>query len=132
MGCLMLAAQWDGLAQWHAASAEMQRVIAAVPAFADSIPPQAYRLLLLPDHVGMAPFARNAQGGIVMRPLQPVDYLDRMAGMTSDGFEGWTQHITGATIASLKGIPRFDPANFEGLYCWNPTRGSIVKLTSGE
>jgi hypothetical protein len=98
---------------------------------ASTVREDQYALLLLPDHIGVALFARAAQDAIVMPPTQRRNYLPRMAVMVSTDFSVWSQYITQGKVAELKGIPVFDPANFVGLYCWNATKSAFVTLTTG-
>jgi len=128
---LMLAGQANSLVQWQAAGKRMQEVIVGVEKFAPTIREDQYALLLLPDHIGVALFARSAQGPIVMPPMQRQDYLPRMAVMVSAHFALWSNFIAHGKIAELKAIPEFDPANFVGLYCWNPAKAAFVPLTDG-
>ncbi len=126
---LMLVGQWRSLEAWHDAAREMSAIVAGVPRMAGAIGHDQYAALYLPDHYGIAPFARNAQGGIVMRPTQRVGYLDRMAGMTSSGFDVWPDYLRGGAVASLKPSRQFDAADFLGLYCWNASAAAFVPLT---
>ncbi|HQR10052.1 MAG TPA: hypothetical protein PLW68_01890 [Casimicrobiaceae bacterium] len=128
---LMLAGQAHSLAQWQAAGRQMNDVIAGVERVAETLRDDQYALLLLPDHMGVALFARAAQDAIVMPPSQRRDYLPRMAVMISADFPAWSRYITQGQVAELKGVPKFDPANFVGLFCWNPSRASFVPLTDG-
>jgi hypothetical protein len=129
---LALAAQGRNLEQWQAAGRTMHRVLNAVAAFAPTVPPDRYALLLLPERIGPVWFANNAQGGIVMKPYQRGDYLDRMAITTSDDLPQWTGHLHDGTIARLKGAERFDPRDLLGLYCWVPATDDIVRVTPGD
>jgi hypothetical protein len=128
---LMVAGQPNGLWQWQAAGKQMKEVLAGVGRIAPTIRDDQYALLLLPDHIGVALFARNAQGSIVMPPVQRHDYLPRMAVMVSSDFAAWSNFITDGKIAELKNVPEFNPANFVGLYCWNATKAAFVPLTDG-
>ena len=132
---VLVIGQAHGVRQWQAAAREMKAVTGSIAAFAASVRDDQYALLLLPDHIGIALFARNGQGGIVMRPTQRRDYLDRVAPTLSDAFADWSARLslrTGVmiTMEELKGR-RFDPANFIGLFCWNRKRQAIVPLTTG-
>jgi hypothetical protein len=128
---VLIIGQAHGTRQWQAAAREMKAVTGSIAAFAASVREDQYALLLLPDHIGIALFARNGQGGIVMRPTQGRDYLDRVAPMLSDAFEDWSAHLGGrGTVSKLKGRD-FDPINFVGLFCWNRKRQAIVPLTGG-
>lgn len=128
---LMIAAQAHSLSQWQAAGQQMKEVVAGVDAMASTVREDQYALLLLPDHIGVALFARAAQDSIVMPPAQRNNYLPRMAVMVGTDFEVWSQYVTQGKVAELKGIPVFDPKNFVGLYCWNATRSAFVPLTTG-
>ncbi|MEO8753866.1 MAG: hypothetical protein ABI624_14450 [Casimicrobiaceae bacterium] len=128
---LMLAAQAHSLAQWHAAGIRMQAIVAGVGRFAPSIAEDEYALLLLPDHIGVALFARTAQGVIVGPQVQRRDFLPRIAVMLGTDFPVWSRFITDGKIAQLKGAAAFDPERFVGLYCWNEAKGTFVVLTDG-
>lgn len=129
---LALPAQSRNLAQWQAAGRTMHRVVNAVAAFAPAIPADRYALLLLPERVGPVWFANNAQGGIVMKPHQRSDALDRMAITTVDDLPQWNGPEARASIARYKGIEHFDAANLLGLYCWAPATDDLVRIAPGE
>ena len=123
--------QWRLVTLWHDAASQMLRVTAAVPALADTIGESQYALLLLPDHVGAAPFVRNAQGGVVMPPRQRISYLPKMAAMTPLQFAEWEQHLADNTIGSLKDPHvAFDRASLVGVYCWVPSRDRFQRLNA--
>jgi hypothetical protein len=128
---LMIAGQSQSLAQWQAAGRQMSEVVAGVDRMASTVGDDQYALLLLPDHIGVALFARAAQDSIVIRPTQRRNYLSRMAVMVSTDFALWSQFITDGKVAELKGISTFDPDNFVGLYCWSRTQSAFVPLTTG-
>jgi len=128
---LMLAGQAQSVGQWQAAGRQMQSVIAGVDDLAAKVRDDQYALLLLPDHIGVALFARTAQDAIVIPPTQQRNYLNRMAGMLGTDFALWSRFIADGKIAELKGQAAFDPANFVGLYCWNPGQSGFVRLTPG-
>jgi len=131
LALLMLFGQAQSLAQWQAAGKQMKEVVAGVDRIAATIREDQYALLLLPDHIGVALFARAAQDVIVSPPMQRRDYLPRIAVMVSADFAPWSQYITEGKVAEIKGVSAFDPANFVGLYCWNETRSAFVPLTDG-
>ena len=128
---LMIAGQAQSLSQWQAAGRQMKQVVGGVDAIASTVSDDQYALLLLPDHIGVALFARAAQDAIVMPPIQRQNYFPRMAVMVSTDFAEWSRYITDGKIAEIKGISMFDPANFVGLYCWSPSRSAFVPLTTG-
>jgi hypothetical protein len=128
---ILFAGQAQSVAQWHSAAMQMKRILGAIEGFAVTVRDDQYALLLLPDHQRIALFARNAQGAIVMRPIQRDDYLSRMAIMLSQDFAHWSELFARGKVSELKGGKPFDRADFLGLYCWNPSVGRIVPLTSG-
>jgi hypothetical protein len=128
---LMIAGQAQSLSQWQAAGKQMKQVVAGVDAIASTVREDQYALLLLPDHIGVALFARAAQDAIVMPPTQRRNYFPRMAVMISTDFAEWSRYITEGKVAEIKGISAFDPANFVGLYCWSATKSAFVPLTNG-
>jgi hypothetical protein len=119
----MLVAQERSLSQWQVAASEMRPLLAAVPSLANSLDQDQYALLLLPDHVDHALFARNAEGGIVDWPVQDKNYLTVMAGMTGLDLPGWREHFVDGSIARLKHVDGFDMSRFAGVFCWS-SRGS--------
>jgi len=125
---VLLLGQAANLALWQGASREMKAVTRAIPAFADAIPADGYAILLLPDSVGPALFARNSQSALVAPPVQERDHLDRVVAMTAADFADWRGHLRGDTIARLKRAPSFDPGRFAGVYCWSPASRAFVRV----
>jgi hypothetical protein len=123
----LLVGQAANLEQWQFASRQMKAVTGAIPALAATVPADGYALLILPDSIGPALFARNSQSVLVARPVQSKDYVDRVVAMTEADFANWRSHFRDDTIARLKRAP-FDPAHFSGVYCWNPRQGAFVRV----
>ena len=124
-------AEAQSVGRWHAAAREMKRVTSRVAALAQRVPRGAYALLLLPDHLGIAVFARNAQGGIVLRPTQPADYLDRVAVMTEDSFAHWSALLARMAEPGVHDPASIDAVDSAALYCWSPRSATIVPLPGG-
>jgi hypothetical protein len=124
----MLAAQGRSLSQWQLAASEMRPLLAGVPSFAQRLRDDQYALLLLPDHVGHALFARNAEGGVVDWPIQEKNYLTVMAGMTEFDVAGWREHFVDGSIARLKGTSDFDMNRFAGVFCWSSSGASFTQV----
>jgi hypothetical protein len=133
VGAVMLALTAVGhviaVGVWQSASAHMRSVTVAVAPFAAAQDASKFALLLLPDHLGPAPFLRNAQGGIVMPPTQARDWSARLVGMTPMQFDEWAQHLQTDTVSRLRQQP-FDRRDFAGLVCWVPTSGTLLRLTT--
>jgi hypothetical protein len=106
----LLVGQHGSLRQWQDAAALMRSVTAAIPGFVQGLDRRHYAALLLPDHVGAALVARNAEGALVMRPVQRSDYLDRVAGMTEFGIESWREALADHGLDLLRpGAPDVRP-----------------------
>jgi len=125
----MLLGQDGSMRQWQEAARLMRAVTNAVPALAREIGPDRYAALLLPDHIGVALFARNAQDGIVIRPTQRFDYLDRMAGMTEPDIDHWRALLANGGLDALHGRHLAIEA-FAGVFCFNEGM-RFVKIDQG-
>ena len=128
---LLLIGQQGSLRQWHEAAATMRQVQAALPALAARVGPEGYALVLLPDQIRVAPFARNAQGGLASRPTQAEDHLDRVAGATWQNLPEWERLFAGGGHHALKPDKSFTMAGFRGVHCWNPATATLVAIDAG-
>ncbi|MBK7742395.1 MAG: hypothetical protein IPI40_01340 [Betaproteobacteria bacterium] len=128
---LLLFGQQGSLRQWHEAAATMRQVQAAVPGLARHVGPDGYALILLPDQIGVAVFVRNAQGGMVSRPTQADDHLDRVAGATWGDLPTWERRFTGDEPWAPKADRPFAVADYRGVYCWNPATATLVAIDAG-
>jgi hypothetical protein len=120
----LLVAQEGSLRQWQYAASAMREVTSAIPRFARTLAPGEFAALLLPDHIGVALFDRNAQAGIAMWPVQQADLSDRVAGMTELDIERWRDRLAGR-------VEPIDPAKFAGVFCFDPSRGGFVRIARG-
>ena len=78
--------------EWQRASLEIKGSEAAMRGAAMTMPPQDYGLVLLPDHLGHVPLARNAQGALPnLAGLPPpvVDVLGRLVVFTPPQIDEW-------------------------------------------
>src|SRR5690606_37643381 len=115
------------LRQWHAAGTAMQGVLSATATYAARADGQTLGLLLLPDHHGPVPFARNAQGGVVSPPHHPHGLLDRVVPLLPGQFAEWQQHIADGLPARLKGLQPGTPVAIE-LLCLDRDAVELVAL----
>jgi hypothetical protein len=125
----MLVSAWGSLHAWHVAARYMRATTRAVPPFAASLPAGAFALLALPDRIGTAYFARDAEGGIVERPIQLRNYLSTLVGTTE--LAQWERHFASDAIGRIRGEPGFDMARFAGIHCFDPARGAFVPIGPG-
>jgi hypothetical protein len=125
-----LLAQDGSLRQWQRAATSMRAVTTAVPRLAQTIDSRKYAALLLPDRIDVALFARTAQGGIVMWPVQRVDYLQRMAGMTERDIDTWRELLATNGLAPLHGQP-LAIQDFVGVFCFRDDDSGFVHIAPG-
>ena len=115
------------LRHWSAAGATMQHVLAAIDAWLPQSAPGRYALLLLPDHLGAVPFARNAQGALVGPPRLGQSRLDRVAPLLPTQFEEWSGHVAAALPQRLMGVAAGTAVPLQAL-CYDPTTQALHPL----
>jgi hypothetical protein len=124
----MLVAQAGSLHQWQTAAREMRDLLTAIPRFSKQFSADEYALLLLPDHVGIAPFARDAEQAIVDWPVQTTEPVKVLVGMTERDIRAWRENFADGAIARLKGAKHFDMNRFAGVFCWSDTGKNFVRV----
>ncbi|MBK6726778.1 MAG: hypothetical protein IPG63_05865 [Xanthomonadales bacterium] len=119
---LMLAAfavaQQHALAQWARAGDAMAKLLPQLSVAAASLGDDEFALVVVPDHIGPVPFARNAQGGIVMPPQQTANLLPRLVPLLPEAIATWPQRIADGDVARIKQrdiAPRLD-----AVFCFDP------------
>lgn len=78
--------------EWQRASIEMKASETALNRAASAMMPQDYGLVLLPDHLGHVPFARNAQAALPKlagRPTPSLDVLSKLVIFTPPQIDEW-------------------------------------------
>jgi len=123
------------------AGAEMNALTAALAATADTMPPSSYAFVVVPDRIGAIPFARNAQGGMMLPPVQPRSLSANLVVQLADDLPKWPKLIAGNIIGRLKNEPLQDvTANPEApastgavvapdrFYCWNTKTHALVSM----
>lgn len=129
-GALLLAAsaalQAPLLRQWAVAGDAMDGVLAAI---GDHAPRDdgSLGLLLLPDHYGPVPFARNAQGALVAPPMQLRVLLSEVVPLVPTQFGEWRRHVAEGLPARLKGLPAGTPVALRML-CYDAGARRLVDL----
>ena len=116
--------------EWWQAARELKRVTVAISSEVESINPQDYGLVMLPDPIGHVPMARNAQGAIITeaQKLNPtIDALSRMVAllpMQIDEWHGLMQQDVVRVITSRSDAPP-RPTRY---YCKQPGRDQLSYL----
>ncbi|MEP6941781.1 MAG: hypothetical protein ABI981_02530 [Betaproteobacteria bacterium] len=113
---------------------ELARVAADVPA-------QSYAFVVVPDHLGAIPFARNAQAGLLLPPLQAAPLAPRVIVQTPLELDRWPDLFTRDIIARLRREPLLEIAanlltpRTEGphampdrFFCFNPRTHALAAL----
>ncbi|MBS0328031.1 MAG: hypothetical protein JSS46_15990 [Proteobacteria bacterium] len=129
--------------KWAAASRSMSVLLTAIRAQVAAIPHGGYALLIVPDHLGAVPFARNAQGALVSPPLQPSALSTSLVPSIPDDIDAWYVKLGQGAVPALRTLPlarvphalrgapadplpaAFLPTEFA---CWNDPLRRIVAL----
>ena len=123
------------------AGAEVRALIAALAKTADAVPASSYAFVIVPDHLGSIPFARNAQGGLMLPPVQSRSLSPQLVVQLADDLPAWPAQLEKNIIARLKAEPLSDvaadrgaaatqlpPAVPDRYFCWSPRRHELVAL----
>ncbi|MBK7143861.1 MAG: hypothetical protein IPH76_01155 [Xanthomonadales bacterium] len=96
----------------------MAKLLPQLSVAAASLGDDEFALVVVPDHIGPVPFARNAQGGIVMPPQQTANLLPRLVPLLPEAIATWPQRIADGDVARIKQrdiAPRLD-----AVFCFDP------------
>jgi hypothetical protein len=123
------------------AGAQMRSLIAALAQTADALPAGSYAFVVVPDHLGAIPFARNAQGGLMLPPVQPRSLSAQLVVQLADDLPSWPELLEKNIIGRLKtepfssvmaGLrsPGAPPPHAvpDHYYCWSPLSHRLVLL----
>jgi hypothetical protein len=123
------------------AGAEVRALIAALAQTADAVPAGSYAFVIVPDHVGSIPFARNAQGGLMLPPVQPRPLSAQLIVQLADDLPAWPPQLEKNIVGRLKTESIWDvaadreasgtqlpPAVPDRFFCWNSRSRALVAL----
>jgi hypothetical protein len=122
-----VGAQSHALSQWARAGQSMAALLPQLAAAADTLGEDDFALVVVPDHIGPVPFARNAQGGIAMPPQQPRNLLPHLVPILPVAIPTWPDRIANGDVALIKQrdiAPRLD-----ALFCFD-ARSNTLKRSS--
>jgi hypothetical protein len=110
--------QRSAVEEWRVASNAMYRLQSEITTLGRSMHPNDYALLVLPDAIGRVPFARNAQGALMLVHSGDRERLTQMVAATDDTLKEWRAHIHEQVLNKiLLNPPRSGaPTTF---YCFN-------------
>ncbi len=127
--------------RWVQAGNGARALAAALEETAAATPADGYAFVVIPDHVGTVPFGRNAQGGLIVPPVQARPLSSKLIVQTPDGLAQWPDLFErdivgrlrrdplGSVVANLS-APRMPPPHAfpDRYFCWNPRAGALVRL----
>jgi hypothetical protein len=123
------------------AGAEVRALIAALAQAADALPARSFAFVIVPDHVGSIPFARNGQGGLMLPPMQPRALSSQLVVQLADDLPRWPELLEKNVVGWLKteplpsaaaepwapGTPQ-PQAVLDHYLCWNSRSHKLVAL----
>jgi hypothetical protein len=124
------------------AGAQMNALIAALAQTAAALPAESYAFVVVPDQLGAIPFARNAQGGLMLPPVQARPLSTRLIVQLPDDLPGWPAMLEKNIVGRLKTEPlasvtgNLPPTGTspphavpDHYFCWSPRSGRLVSLS---
>ncbi len=118
MAMLMLAwGQYPAQRDWTRATHYVSSLRVQLASKAQSMPPGEWALVLVPDHLGMALVARNAQGALVTPPMQTQYYLDRIIPFLYADVRHWFKQLQ----SGARDWP-------DAAYCAHPQTAALVPV----
>jgi hypothetical protein len=104
--------------EWRGASNAMVRLQSEIKRLGDSLPSHEYGLVVAPDRIGRVPFARNANGGLLLAYSGDRERISQMIITTDAGVWEWLALSNEGVVKKL--TMRADvPAAPTQFYCFN-------------
>ena len=141
------ASQWllaqATVARWVQAGDDTRALASALLARRAESPAGGYAFVVVPDHVGAIPFGRNAQGGLMLPPVQatlarrrdsscrPTDELARWPDLLHAGYHWPPEDASRSTsVAANPLTPKVPPpyALPDHWFCWSPRARALVPV----
>jgi hypothetical protein len=123
------------------AGAEVRALNAALAQTADAVPAGSYAFVIVPDHLGSIPFARNALAGLMLAPVQTRSLSAQLIVLLADDLPAWPAQLEKNIVGRLKVESIWDvaadreasgthlpPAVPDRFYCWSPRSHALVAL----
>ncbi|MEO8674399.1 MAG: hypothetical protein ABI569_02405 [Casimicrobiaceae bacterium] len=145
---VLLGSQWmlaqSAVARWVQAGDDTRALSGALARVAAETTPEGYAFVVLPDHVGAIPFGRNAQGGLMLPPVQATSIAPKLIVQTGDELARWpdlfSRDIIGrlrrepvASVAANPLTPKVPPPHAlpDRWFCWSPRTHALVPVALG-
>jgi hypothetical protein len=138
-----LAWGWSGAKQYVVAQRSMREAAAAIGTLAKRAGTEDFFVVFLPDAVGRVPFARNAQAGLMLPPVQERPVSERLLVQTDLEISAQERNVNEGVLWMLRNYPLFDviegrvPAGAKPRlvptrsYCWSVRHGEMRELAPG-
>ncbi len=123
------------------AGAEVRALIAALRETADATPAGSYAFVIVPDHLGSIPFARNAQGGLMLPPVQARSLSQQLIVQLPGDLPHWPELLERNIIGRLMSEPLMNVASDtatpgtavpharpDRYLCWSPRTHALIEL----
>lgn len=131
----------DAVARWVQAGEDSRTLASALARVAAETPATGYAFVVIPDHVGAIPFGRNAEGGLMLPPVQAESLAPKLVVQTGDELARWPdffeRDIIGrlrreplASVAANPLTPKVPPPHVlpDRWFCWSPRLRALVPL----
>lgn len=134
-----IAAMHATMARWEGAYGEMRGLVTQLQAYDHALAPGEFALVVVPGPYDGIPFARNAQGGLMMPPLfgpqdahhslvQTEEELPQLAGKVAGGVVRTLRERTVADYLSGHAIVTQPPDYPTRVACWDPVARTLTPL----
>ena len=132
------------VAPWSAAGAQARALIVALSVTANEVPESGYGFVLVPDRLGSVPFGRNAQGGLMLPPTQPLSLSSRLIVQIPADLPAWPANARRGLVDALRHYPlarvwsAVDSGRASGAalptdyFCWAESTSRLVRLSLPE
>ncbi len=136
------------LRTWRTAGTQMSELVASLARLHKSLRPDGYAIVIAPDAIGAAPFARNANGALVLPPIQREWLLKREIVYLPADIPTLPGLFKAQLIPTLRTLSLNDagdqlkenraaPADAEtvwpsDLFCWSVTQSKLQRVALPE
>lgn len=140
LGSELVLAQ-AAIGRWARAGEDTRTLASALARVANETPPSGYAFVVVPNHVGAIPFGRNAEGGLMLPPVQAESLSPKLVVQTGDELARWPdlfeRDIIGrlrrepaASVAANPRTPRVPPPHAlpDRWFCWSPRTRVLVPV----
>lgn len=132
------------LRDWRIAGTQMGQLVSALPELRLSMRTDSYAFVIAPDAIGAAPFARNANGAMVLPPIQqqpllpsmlvflPADIPNIPALLKQQLIPTLKRYTLNEVAEKLQGSPTDDSASRTvwptAVFCWRQDAAALSKV----